>query len=158
MASIRCRYFCRYSFATWNILLPMEEQAAKLASSDITTKFFWLQLKYIRTLRICITLCNVLVDFTEHVLTSFLRTYRCTEEVTPLRAILGMAYEDYTFWICFKRDGFQVIPDTINFKDHQLIVVTALLPLQADWTSYQILPTERHGKSVRPRVSQQKFQ
>ena len=30
-AGIPCQYFCRKSFATWDVLLPTEDQAAKLA-------------------------------------------------------------------------------------------------------------------------------
>ena len=36
-AGIPCQYFCRKSFVTWDVLLPTEEQAAKLATNNITT-------------------------------------------------------------------------------------------------------------------------
>ena len=38
-AGVPCQYFCRRSFATLDVLLSSEEQAAKLASKHITTKF-----------------------------------------------------------------------------------------------------------------------
>ena len=40
-AGILARYFCRCSFATWDILLPSQELATKLAgNSSITTKHY----------------------------------------------------------------------------------------------------------------------
>ena len=48
-AGILGQYFCRGSFATWDVLQPMEEQAAKLAGSCIATKFFQLQLEWMGT-------------------------------------------------------------------------------------------------------------
>ena len=39
-AGIPGQYFCRESFATWDVLLPTKEQAAKLAESCISMKFF----------------------------------------------------------------------------------------------------------------------
>ena len=39
-AGVPCQYFCRKSFATWDVLLPSSDQAAKVASSNINTKFF----------------------------------------------------------------------------------------------------------------------
>ena len=41
-AGIPCRYFCRRSFATWNVQLPSEE----LAGSNVSTKHFRLQPEY----------------------------------------------------------------------------------------------------------------
>ena len=43
-------------YATWVVLLPTKEQAAKLAESSITSKFFRLQLEYMGTRRIRVTL------------------------------------------------------------------------------------------------------
>ena len=34
-AGVPCQYFCRRSFATWDVLLPSSDQAAKAASSNI---------------------------------------------------------------------------------------------------------------------------
>ena len=45
---IPCCRFCRRSFATWDILLPTEEQAEKLVGSNIKTKFFRVQFKEIQ--------------------------------------------------------------------------------------------------------------
>ena len=41
-SGIPCRYFCHRSFATWDVLMPTEEQAARVAANNIATKFFWL--------------------------------------------------------------------------------------------------------------------
>ena len=45
-AGIPGRYFYRRSFTTWDVLLPSEELAKKLATNNIMTKFFWLQPEY----------------------------------------------------------------------------------------------------------------
>ena len=62
-ASIPCQYFCRCSFATWDVLLPTEEQTAKIAGSNIMTKFFQLQPQYMGTRRVRVTVYNVLAPY-----------------------------------------------------------------------------------------------
>ena len=52
---IPCRYFCRQSYATWDILLPTETQVKKLAE-HIITKFYKLQSKYMDTRQISYSL------------------------------------------------------------------------------------------------------
>ena len=58
-ANIPGKYFCRRSFATWDVLLPSEEVAKSLAGGNITTRFFWLQPEYRGKKRIRVTVCNV---------------------------------------------------------------------------------------------------
>ena len=53
------RYFCRRSFATWDVLLPSEDLAKKLAGNNITTKLFRLQPEYRGQRRIKVTVYNV---------------------------------------------------------------------------------------------------
>ena len=106
-----------------DILLPFEEQATKLVGGNIITKFFWLNPKYMATQRIRGTVSNVPVGLTGHVLASFLRTYGRDVDVMLLRASSRTAYGDYAFWICLKREGFQGIPDAINIRDRQLMVM-----------------------------------
>ena len=45
-AGIPGKYFYRRSFATWDVLLPSEEIAKKLATHNITTDYFRLQPEY----------------------------------------------------------------------------------------------------------------
>ena len=45
-ADISCCYYCHLNFATLDVLLQMEEQAAKLARSSISANFFQLQPEY----------------------------------------------------------------------------------------------------------------
>ena len=68
------QYFCRQSFATWVVLLPTKEQAAKLAESCITTEFFRLQPEYMGTRRIRVTVCNV-PDYLPRVVISYLSAF-----------------------------------------------------------------------------------
>ena len=51
-AGVPCQYFCRRSFATWDVLLPTQEQATKAATTTIMTKFFRLQPEYMGTRRL----------------------------------------------------------------------------------------------------------
>ena len=54
-AGIPAKYFCKRSFATWDVLLPSEELAVKLASKTITSKHFQLQPEYMGRRRIKVT-------------------------------------------------------------------------------------------------------
>ena len=45
-ADIPAKYYCRRSFATWDVLLPNEELATKQAGGNITSKYFRLQPEY----------------------------------------------------------------------------------------------------------------
>ena len=72
-AGIPARYFYRCSFATWDILLPSEELATKLArNSSITTKYYRLQPEYMSRRRIKVTVCNVPIQLSGDVLAVFL--------------------------------------------------------------------------------------
>ena len=85
-AGIPCQYFCRKSFATWDVLLPSEEQAAKAAANDIVTKHFKLQLEYKGTRRLRVTVCNVPAFITGEVLAAYLSAYGQVEEFNLLRS------------------------------------------------------------------------
>ena len=96
-SGVPCQYFCRKSFATWDVLMPTKEQAAKIAANNISTKFFRLQPEYMSTRRIRVTVCNVLAIITGEVLASFLSSYGRVEEVNLLRSSAGTAYGEYMF-------------------------------------------------------------
>ena len=112
-AGVPCQYFCRRSFATWDILLPSREQVDKVASSHITTKFFRLQPEYLGTRRIRVTVYNVPAFITGEVLAAFLSGYGRVEEISLLRSAARTAYGDYVFRLCLTREGFQAIPEII---------------------------------------------
>ena len=122
-AGVSCQYFCRKSFATWDVLLPSSDQSAKVASSNINTKFFRLQPEYLGTRWIRVTLCNVPAFITVEVLVAFLSTYGRVEEINLLRSAAGTAYGDYVFRMCLTREGFQTIPETIVSRDMQMMVI-----------------------------------
>ena len=122
-AGVPCQYFCRKSFATWDVLLPSSDQAAKVASSNINTKFFRLQPEYLGTRRIRVTVCNVPAFITGEVLAAFLSTYGRVEEINLLRSAAGTAYGDYVFRMCLTRVGFQAIPETIVSRDRQMMLI-----------------------------------
>ena len=122
-AGIPCQYFSRKSFATWEVLLPTEKQAAKLAESDVITKNFRLQPEYKGTRRLRVTVCNVPAIITGEVLAAYLSAYGLVEESSLLRSSAGAAYGDYAFRLCLTRDGFKAIPDMLISGDRQMMVM-----------------------------------
>ena len=97
------RYFCRRSFATWDILLPTKEEAAKVVGSYIITKHFRLKLEYMRSRRIWVTVCNVPVTVTDIVLGSCFSANGKAKEVIPLRNNTGSAFGHYGIWILLNK-------------------------------------------------------
>ena len=120
-AGVPCQYFCR-SFATWDVLLPSTEQAEKVASSKIMTKFFRLQPEYLGTRRIGVTICNVPAFITEEMLAAFLCAFGRVEEINLLRSAAGTAYGDYVLWLCLTWESFQAIPEMIIRWERQMMV------------------------------------
>ena len=106
-AGVPFQYFCRRSFATWDVLLPSAEQAEKVASSNIMTKFFRLQPEYFGTRWIKVTICNVPAFITGEVLAAFLSAFGRVEEINMLRSAAGTAYRDYVLRLSLTREGFQ---------------------------------------------------
>ena len=122
-SGIPCQYFCRKSFATWDVLLPTEQQAAKTAEKDIITKHFRLQPEYQGTRRLRVTVCNVPAIITGEVLAAYLSAFGQVEEFNLLRSPAGTAYGVYAFRLCLTRDGFKAIPETLICGDRQMIVL-----------------------------------
>ena len=122
---VLCQYICRRSFATWDVLRPSKEQAAKVASNNITTKFFRLQPEYMGIRRIRVTAFNVPAFITGEVLASFHSAYGRVEEINLLRSAAGTAYGDYTFLLYLTREGFQAIPEVIVGGERQMMVVVS---------------------------------
>ena len=96
-AGVPCQYFCKRSFASWDVLFPSAEQAEKVASSNIMTKFFRLQTEYLGTRRIRVTICNIPVFITREVLAAFLSAFGRVEEINLLRSAAGTAHGEYVF-------------------------------------------------------------
>ena len=106
-AGIPARYFCRRSFATWDILLSSQELATKLASNNcINTKQYRLQSEYMGRRRIKVTVCNVPIQLSGDVLAEF----------TTMKSPSGTAHGDYSFTMCLNRGGFQAIPTQLNMR------------------------------------------
>ena len=122
-SGVPCQYFYHRSYATRNILLPIEKVAAKLASENIITKNYRLQPEYMGMRRTKVVIHNGPVDLAGDYFAFFLSTYDQVEEVIPLRDGTGMANGDYTFILCLKRERFQRIPDTIQFRNQKLSII-----------------------------------
>ena len=114
---IPCWYFCRQSFVTWDVLLPLEELAVDLTGSNVSTKHFRLQPEYKGTRRIKVTMCSVLVQLNRDILAAYMSAYGSVKEVTTVRSADGTAHSDFILNICLNRVGFQAIPHIQTYRD-----------------------------------------
>ena len=122
-ANIPGKYFCRRSFATWDVLLPSQDATKKLAGGNITTRFFRLQPKYRGKRTIMVNVCNVSIQLSGDVLAAYLSIYGGVEQVTQITSNSGTAYGDYVFIMCLDRGGFNNIPHIIKYWDQSMMVV-----------------------------------
>ena len=122
-AGIPGKYFYRRSFATWDVLLPTEEIAKKLARSNITTKYFRLQPEYRGQRRIKVTVCNVSMELNGDVIAAYLSSYGGGEDYTQITSAHGTAYGDFSFIMILDRGGFNAIPHTITYKNRTMAVI-----------------------------------
>ena len=123
LKNIPGKYFCRRSFATWDVLPPSEEVAKRLAGGNITTRFFQLQPEYRGKRRIQVTVCNVSMQLSGDVLAAYLSIYGGVEQVTQVTSTRGTAYGDYVFVMCLDRRGFNNIPPKIRYRDQTMTVI-----------------------------------
>ena len=121
-ADIPTKYYCRRSFATWDVLLPSEDLAAKLAGENIISKYFRLQPEYMGRLKIRITVCNVPIQLNE-VLAAYLIKHGEIEDITKAKSVNGTAHGDYIFTMCLDRGGFTAIPHVIEYENQIMTVV-----------------------------------
>ena len=122
-ADIPAKYYCRRSFATWDVLLPNEELATKLAGGNITLKYFRLQPEYMGKRKIKITVCNVPIQLNKEVLAAYLSGYGDIEEAVKAKSANGTAHGDYIFTMCLDRGGFMAIPHTLDYESQVMTVV-----------------------------------
>ena len=121
----------------------------KLAGSNVSTKYFQLQLEYREQRRIRVTVCNVPVQLNRNVLTAYLNAYSSVEEVMPVRVADGTAHRDYILNVCLNREGFQAIPHIITYKDQQMrVVVVSRQPLC--WSCKQLGHLARFCSQMTP--------
>ena len=121
-ADIPAKYYCRRSFATWDVLLPSEDLAAKLAGENVISKYFRLQPEYMGRRKIRITVCNVPIQLNEEVLAAYLVKHGEIEDITKATSVNGTAHGDYIFTMCLDRGGFTAIPHVIEYE-HQIMTV-----------------------------------
>ncbi len=121
-ADIPAKYYCRRSFATWDVLLPSEDLAAKLAAENVISKYFRLQPEYMGRRKIRITVCNVPIQLNEEVLAAYLVKHGEIEDITKAKSVNGTAHGDYIFTMCLDRGGFTSIPHIIEYE-HQIMTV-----------------------------------
>ncbi len=121
-ADIPAKYYCRRSFATWDVLLPSEDIAKKLAGESVNSKYFRLQPEYMGRRRIKITICNVPIQLNEEVLAAFLTIHGDIENIEKCKSANGTAHGDYIFTMCLDRGGFTAIPHVLEYE-HQVMTV-----------------------------------
>ena len=115
-AGIPAKYYCRRSFATWEVLLPSKELVIKLAGDNITTKHFRLQPEYLGQCRIKVTVCNVPIQLNGEVLAAYLCEHREVEDIIKTKSSNGTVHGDYFFTMCLNRKEFKAIPHTIEYE------------------------------------------
>ena len=98
-AGVPSRYFCRRSFSIWDVLLPLEDLAKKLAVETITVKSYQLQPEYRDHRKIKVTVCNSPTELKVDVLASYLSDYGNIEEVLPARSAAETAHGDYIIYV-----------------------------------------------------------
>ena len=136
-AGIPAKYYCRRSFATWDVLLPSQELAAKLAGESINSKYFRLQPEYMGRRRIRITVCNVPIELNEVVLAAFLCKYGDIENISKAKSSSGTAHGDYVFTMCLDRGGFAAISHTLEYETQVMTVVVEGMKPQC-WNCKQL--------------------
>ena len=119
---IPAKYYCRRSFATWDVLLPSEDFAAKLAGENVISKYFRVQPEYMGRRKIRITVCNVPIQLNEEVLAAYLTKHGEIEDITKAKSVNGTTHGDYIFTMCMDRGGFTAIPHIIEYE-HQIMTV-----------------------------------
>ena len=138
-AGIPGKYFYRRSFSTWDVLLPSEEIAKKLAISIIITKYFRLQPEYRGRRRIKVTICKVSMQLNGDIITANLSSYDGVEDYIEIMSPHGTAYSDFSFTMILNRGGFNAIPHIISYRhnneSHCRGQETALLELHCSDTS-----------------------
>ena len=122
-AGIPGKYFYRRSFATWDVLHPTEEIAKKLATSNITTKYFRLQPEYRGQRRIKVTVCNVSMQLNGDVIAAYISSYGGVEDYTQITSAHDTAYGDFSFIMILHRGGFNAIPHTITYRNTTMTVI-----------------------------------
>ena len=94
-------------FTTWDVLLPSEELATKLAGSNISFEYFRLQSEYKGQRRIKVTVCNIPIQLNGDVLTSYPSEYGGVEDIATSKSASGTAHSDYFVTMCLDRGGFR---------------------------------------------------
>ena len=122
-AASPAKYYCRRSFTTYDILLPSEELAVKLAGDNITSKHFRLQPEYLGQRRIKVTVRKVPIQINGEALAAFLCEHGEVEEVIKAKSSSGTAHEDYFFTMCLNRKGFQAITHTLEYENQIMTVI-----------------------------------
>ena len=122
-AGIHAKYYCRRSFATWDVLQPTEELAKKLAGDNIKSNYFRLQPGYLGRRWVKISVCNVPIELNEEVLAAFLSNYGYIEDAAKAKSPSGTAHGDYLFTMCMDRGGFMAIPHTMEYGSQTMTIV-----------------------------------
>ena len=137
-AGIPAKYFCRRSFATWDVLLPSEELVVKLAGNNVTSEHFRLQPEYMGYIRIKVTVCNVPIQLSGDVIAAYLTEYGDVQDVAKAKSTNGTAHGDHYFTMCLNRTGFQSIPHTIEYENQTMMMVVEGKKKKQCWNCKQL--------------------
>ena len=128
-AGIPGKYFYRMSFATWDVLLPSEDRAKKLATNNITAKYFLLQPEYRGQRRIKVTVCNVSMQLNGDVPAAYLSSHGGVGDYNLITSAHGTAYGDYAFTMILDSvqlsTSYHIIPRQLSSRARNCFVGTA---------------------------------
>ena len=119
-AGISGRCFYRKSFATWDVLLQSEDIVKKMATNNITTKFFRLQPEYRQQRRIKVTVCNVSMLLDRDVLAAYLSYYGGVADYNLITSVHGTAFGDYLFTMILDMGGVSRPP---TYRDTTMTLI-----------------------------------
>ena len=125
--------FRRINEKQWGLIsIILREKLCDMgrAAKNITTKR-----EYMGMRRTNVIIVNAPVDISDNYLAAFFKNSYGLVEVTTLRGGKGTANGDYSLLLCLKRDGFQSIPDTIQFRNQTLMIVptTSCINSKVTW-------------------------
>ena len=117
------KYVYQRSFATWDVLLPTEEEAVRRAVRDLTFQNVRLQPEYLGCRRTKVKVFGIPPTLEPDHVAAYLSEFGDVEAMSPLYGKSGIQVSDYAFTLNLRREMFDAIPDTIQFMKHRLTVV-----------------------------------
>lgn len=108
--NIPANYICRRSYAQWDVLLPIPEEAVKLSRTYHQSRNIKLQPIYMNKRRANVSVLNVPCYMEAEQLGAILSQYGDVEEVTPVHGLRNIMTGDYKIHMVLDKTGFLESP------------------------------------------------